>query len=86
LYALAGDASKTQFRVRQIASVDYNDTANGLAGVRYYHFLLLRKIATVPFHFFFQNEDCGQMSAWYLFSALGFYPVNPASTEYIVGS
>jgi hypothetical protein len=32
-----------------------------------------------------QNEDCGQMSAWYLFSALGFYPVNPVSGEYVVG-
>jgi putative alpha-1,2-mannosidase len=33
-----------------------------------------------------QNEDCGQMSAWYIFSAMGFYPVNPVSGEYIVGS
>lgn len=33
-----------------------------------------------------QNEDCGQMSAWYLFSALGFYPVNPVSGEYVIGS
>lgn len=32
------------------------------------------------------NEDCGQMSAWYVFSALGFYPVNPASGEYVFGS
>ena len=32
------------------------------------------------------NEDCGQMSAWYVFSALGFYPVNPASGEYVIGS
>jgi len=32
------------------------------------------------------NEDLGQMSAWYVFSALGFYPVNPASDEYIVGA
>ncbi|KAI5115924.1 hypothetical protein M0805_004036 [Coniferiporia weirii] len=32
------------------------------------------------------NEDCGQMSAWYLFSALGFYPVDPVSGEYIVGA
>ncbi|KZO98515.1 glycoside hydrolase family 92 protein [Calocera viscosa TUFC12733] len=32
------------------------------------------------------NEDCGQMSAWYIFSALGFYPVSPASGEYVVGS
>ncbi|PKP53130.1 MAG: sugar hydrolase [Bacteroidetes bacterium HGW-Bacteroidetes-1] len=32
------------------------------------------------------NDDCGQMSAWYLFSALGFYPVCPASNEYVFGS
>ncbi|OBZ65460.1 hypothetical protein A0H81_14578 [Grifola frondosa] len=32
------------------------------------------------------NEDCGQMSAWYLFSALGFYPVNPVSNEYVIGT
>ena len=32
------------------------------------------------------NDDCGQMSAWYIFSALGFYPVNPASAEYMIGS
>lgn len=32
------------------------------------------------------NEDCGRMSAWYIFSALGFYPVTPASNEYIIGA
>ena len=32
------------------------------------------------------NEDCGQMSAWYVFSALGFYPLDPASGEYELGS
>jgi len=32
------------------------------------------------------NEDVGQMSAWYLFSALGFYPLNPVSGEYVFGS
>jgi predicted alpha-1,2-mannosidase len=32
------------------------------------------------------NDDCGQMSAWYIFSALGFYPVAPASGEYAIGS
>ena len=32
------------------------------------------------------NDDCGQMSAWYLFSALGFYPVAPASDHYSLGS
>lgn len=32
------------------------------------------------------NEDAGQMSAWYTFSALGFYPVNPSNGIYIIGS
>lgn len=32
------------------------------------------------------NEDCGQMSAWYIFSALGFYPLDPASGLYELGS
>ena len=32
------------------------------------------------------NDDCGEMSAWYVFSALGFYPVNPASGEYSLGT
>ncbi|KAJ7476835.1 glycosyl hydrolase family 92-domain-containing protein, partial [Mycena galericulata] len=64
LYALAGAASRTQERVREIAQANYNNTPTGLSG----------------------NEDCGQMSAWYLFSALGFYPVNPVSGEYVVGS
>ncbi|KAF8638772.1 hypothetical protein AX17_001967 [Amanita inopinata Kibby_2008] len=64
LYALAGAAYKTQERVREIATSDYNNTANGLSG----------------------NEDCGQMSAWYIFSAMGFYPVDPVAGEYVVGS
>lgn len=32
------------------------------------------------------NEDVGQMSAWYVFSALGFYPVNPSNGQYVFGS
>ena len=32
------------------------------------------------------NEDCGQMSAWYILSALGFYPVTPGTTDYIIGT
>jgi putative alpha-1,2-mannosidase len=32
------------------------------------------------------NDDCGQMSAWYIFSALGFYPVNPANGTFVLGS
>ena len=32
------------------------------------------------------NDDCGQMSAWYLFSAMGFYPFNPCGGEYVLGA
>lgn len=32
------------------------------------------------------NEDCGQMSAWYVLSSMGFYPVNPAAGAYVFGS
>jgi predicted alpha-1,2-mannosidase len=32
------------------------------------------------------NDDCGQMSAWYVFACLGFYPVCPGSGEYVIGS
>ncbi|KAA1478112.1 hypothetical protein DENSPDRAFT_787640 [Dentipellis sp. KUC8613] len=64
LYSMARAASKSQSRVREIATANYNNTPIGLSG----------------------NEDCGQMSAWYIFSALGFYPVNPVSGDYIVGT
>jgi len=32
------------------------------------------------------NDDCGQMSAWYIFTAMGFYPVNPADGRYVFGA
>ena len=32
------------------------------------------------------NDDCGQMSAWYVFSAMGFYPFNPCGGEYVIGA
>ena len=32
------------------------------------------------------NDDCGQMSAWYMFSAMGFYPVSPVSAQYVFGA
>ncbi|MBQ0062030.1 MAG: GH92 family glycosyl hydrolase [Bacteroidales bacterium] len=32
------------------------------------------------------NDDCGQMSAWYIFTAMGFYPVCPGSTQYVLGA
>lgn len=31
------------------------------------------------------NDDCGQMSAWYIWTSLGMYPMNPASGEYVIG-
>ena len=32
------------------------------------------------------NDDCGQMSAWYVFACLGFYPVNPASGDFVLAA
>ena len=32
------------------------------------------------------NDDCGQMSAWYIFSTMGFYPVNPCGDGYVLGA
>ena len=32
------------------------------------------------------NDDCGQMSAWYIFTAMGFYPVCPGSNQYVIGA
>jgi predicted alpha-1,2-mannosidase len=32
------------------------------------------------------NDDCGQMSAWYIFSAMGFYPVCPGSDQFVLGA
>ena len=32
------------------------------------------------------NDDCGQMSAWFIFSSLGFYPLDPVSGEYVIGA
>lgn len=32
------------------------------------------------------NDDCGQTSAWYIWSAIGFYPVNPSNGQYVIGT
>jgi len=64
LYDYAGQAWKTQSRVRQIMDQFYKPEPDGLIG----------------------NEDCGQMSAWYVLSAAGFYPVTPGSTVYVIGT
>jgi predicted alpha-1,2-mannosidase len=64
LYDNAGQAWKTQMRLRQVMETQYKDGPAGLAG----------------------NDDCGQMSAWYVFSALGFYPVAPGTPRYEIGT
>ena len=64
LYNFVNKPSKTQERVHEILTTQYQNAPDGISG----------------------NEDCGQMSAWYIFSAMGFYPVTPASNEYIIGT
>jgi len=64
LYAYAGQAWKTQARVRSLLTTFYRNAPDGLAG----------------------NEDCGQMSAWFLMSAMGLYAVDPVSGNYVFGS
>ncbi|MGV0964709.1 GH92 family glycosyl hydrolase [Empedobacter falsenii] len=64
LYNWAGQAWKTQEKIRMILDMQYKPTPDGLGG----------------------NDDTGQMSAWYIFSALGFYPVQQGSTDYGIGS
>ena len=64
LYNYAGQARKTQQRVRQVMRELYTDQPAGLCG----------------------NEDVGQMSAWYILSALGLYQVEPCGGRYQLGS
>jgi predicted alpha-1,2-mannosidase len=64
LYTYAGQAWKTQARVREILQTLYADAPDGEAG----------------------NDDCGQISAWYLMSAMGLYAVDPVSANYVFGS
>ncbi|MBK9291819.1 MAG: GH92 family glycosyl hydrolase [Bacteroidetes bacterium] len=64
LYNFAGQAWKTQEKVRYIMDHFYTARPDGLIG----------------------NEDCGQMSAWLIFSAMGFYPVTPGSNQYVIGT
>ena len=51
---------------------------------------LVHKVMTEMYHNtpdgLIGNEDCGQMSAWYVLSALGFYPVTPGTTNYMIGT
>jgi predicted alpha-1,2-mannosidase len=63
LYVYAGEPWRTQERLAQIVSSQYNPGPSGLVG----------------------NDDLGQMSAWLLFTELGFYPVTPGSNQYVIG-
>ena len=51
---------------------------------------IVRRIMTEMYHTgkdgLCGNEDCGEMSAWYVFSAMGLYPFNPADGKYVFGS
>ncbi|MFI2743808.1 GH92 family glycosyl hydrolase [Zhouia sp. PK063] len=47
---------------------------------------ILKEMYTTSSSGYAGNEDCGEMSAWYIFSALGFYPVNPDNQIYNIGS
>lgn len=47
---------------------------------------IMHRCYTADFRGFDGNEDCGQMSAWYILSAIGIYPLNPASGWYEIGS
>jgi predicted alpha-1,2-mannosidase len=63
LYVYAGQPWKTQERLKQIVTSQYQPSPGGLSG----------------------NDDLGQMSAWLIFTSLGFYPVTPGSGEYVIG-
>jgi len=63
LYVYAGQPWKTQERLKQIVTTQYQPVPGGLSG----------------------NDDLGQMSAWLIFTSLGFYPVTPGSGEYVIG-
>jgi predicted alpha-1,2-mannosidase len=63
LYVYAGQPWRTQERLKQIVTTQYQPVPGGLSG----------------------NDDLGQMSAWLIFTSLGFYPVTPGSGEYVIG-
>lgn len=53
---------------------------------QYYTTKIMQKLYSTSSAGYAGNEDCGQMSAWYVLSAMGFYPVNPVSGDYAIGS
>lgn len=63
----------------------YNYTATPWKS-QYYVAKIIRELYSSSPSGYSGNEDCGQMSAWYIFSVMGFYPVNPANSVYCFGS
>ena len=63
----------------------YNFTDNPRKGADRLHEIMTTLYTNAP-DGLCGNEDCGQMSAWYVFSALGFYPVNPVGGIYELGT
>ncbi len=53
---------------------------------QYYTAKVINELYTNTSSGYAGNEDCGQMSSWYVLSAMGFYPVNPVSGIYVIGS
>jgi len=64
LYVYAGEAWKTQKRIRQLMDAWFRNDPMGICG----------------------DEDGGGLSSWYVFSAMGFYPMTPGKPEYVIGS
>ena len=63
----------------------YNFTNNPWKGQKYLHKILIEFYYNDP-DGLIGNEDCGQMSSWYVFSAMGFYPFAPGSPVYLLGT
>lgn len=53
---------------------------------QFYTHKILQEMYNDSFSGYAGNEDCGQMASWYIFSAMGFYPVNPANGIFAIGS
>jgi putative alpha-1,2-mannosidase len=69
---------RTQERVRDLVAQNYNNTPQGISGVSLLSRLLYLDLKLMCA----KNEDCGQMSAFYLFSAMGMYAVSPVDKNY----
>ncbi len=63
----------------------YNFTDSPTKGQKYVREIIDTQYSNKP-DGYCGNEDCGQMSAWYVFASMGFYPVNPANGIYYLGS